>query len=113
MLYIYNEILAKKKNEILPFVVTWLDLESIIVSEKSQTEKQILFIIYMRNLKNNTNECTCKTETDIKQKLTHHCKAIKDVKKKKNRNRLIDIENKLVGTKGEKELGTDKLGVWD
>ena len=30
----------------------------------------------------------------------------------KNRNRLIDIENKLMVTKGEGE-GEDKLGVWD
>ena len=30
-----------------------------------------------------------------------------------NRNRLTDIENKLVVTKGEREGGKDKLGVWD
>ena len=29
----------KKKNEILPFVTTWMDLEGIIVGEISQTEK--------------------------------------------------------------------------
>ena len=29
----------------------------------------------------------------------------------KNRNRLTDIENKLMVTKGE--VGRDKLGVWD
>ena len=37
--YIYNGILATKKNEILPFVTTWMDLESIILNEISQTEK--------------------------------------------------------------------------
>ena len=30
---------AIKKNKILPFVATWMDLESILLSEVSQTEK--------------------------------------------------------------------------
>ena len=29
-----------------------------------------------------------------------------------NRNRLTDIENKLVFTKGGKDRGKDKFGVW-
>ena len=29
----------KKKNEILPFVTSWVDLEGITLSEISQTEK--------------------------------------------------------------------------
>ena len=29
-----------------------------------------------------------------------------------NRNRLTDIENKFMVTKGEREGGRDKLGVW-
>ena len=28
-----------KKNEMMPYAVTWMDLESIILSEVSQTEK--------------------------------------------------------------------------
>ena len=31
----------------------------------------------------------------------------------RNRNRLTDIEKKLVVTKGETEVAEGKLGVWD
>ena len=40
---------AIKKNEIMPFIATWMDLEIIILSEVSQTEKDkyhILSLIY-------------------------------------------------------------------
>ena len=53
---------AIRKSEILPFTVTWMVLENIILSEVSQTERQD--IISMWNLKNNTNESIYKTETD-------------------------------------------------
>ena len=41
MVYIYTMeyYSALKKNEILPFATTWLDLEGIMLSEISQTEK--------------------------------------------------------------------------
>ena len=48
------------KNEIMPFAATWTDLEIVILSEISQTEKKKhLIFLYMRNLKrNDTNELT-------------------------------------------------------
>ena len=39
MVYIYNGILAIRRDEILPFVKTWMDLEIIMLSETGQTEK--------------------------------------------------------------------------
>ena len=36
---------AIENNEILPFTATWMDLEIIILSEISQTEKDKYYII--------------------------------------------------------------------
>ena len=42
---------AIKKNEMMPFAATWMDLEIVILSEVIQTEKDKYLIAYMRNLK--------------------------------------------------------------
>ena len=60
MWYIYTMeyYSAIKKNEILPFATTQMDLESIMPSEVSQTEgedKYSYVITYMWNLKNKEN----------------------------------------------------------
>ena len=41
VIYIHNGILVsyKKMNEILPLAATWMDLESIMLSDISQTNK--------------------------------------------------------------------------
>ena len=54
---------AGKKNEILPFTATWMDLENIILSD--DRERQILYdITYTWTLKDNTNEPVYKIGTD-------------------------------------------------
>ena len=63
-------IIQNKKDELLPFTTTWMDLENIILSKVSDRERQIVLLYnttYMWNLKPNTNECTVYT----KQKQTH------------------------------------------
>ena len=48
----------------MPFAATWMDLEIIILSEVSQTEKDIYTIAYIQNLKkNDTNELIYKTDS--------------------------------------------------
>ena len=42
---------AIKKNEIVPFAATWMELEIVILSEVSQMEKVKYHIIYTKNLK--------------------------------------------------------------
>ena len=53
---------AIKKNEIMPFAATWMDLEIIILSKVSHRERQILYDMW--NLKFNTNELISKAQRD-------------------------------------------------
>ena len=43
--YIMGYYLAIKKNEIMPFSATWMDLEIIILREVSQTDKNMYHMI--------------------------------------------------------------------
>ena len=46
MIYIHNGILlGYKKNKIVPFAATWMELETLILCEVSQKEKDKYHII--------------------------------------------------------------------
>ena len=47
---------AMKKNEILPFATTWVELEGIMLSEISQTKTIPYDFTDMCNLRNKTDE---------------------------------------------------------
>ena len=40
---------AIRKNEIMPFAATWMELEIVILSEISQTQRDKYNIVYMWN----------------------------------------------------------------
>ena len=39
MVHLYNGILRSRKKDLLPFVIAWMELESIMLSEISQAVK--------------------------------------------------------------------------
>ena len=55
----------------MPFAATWMNLEIIILSKVRQKEKDKYHMIYMWNLKYDTNEhiYQAKTDTDIENRL--------------------------------------------
>ena len=56
---------AIRKNEIMPFAATWMDLEIVILSEMSDREEVSYDIPYIWNLKrNDTHGFIHKTEKD-------------------------------------------------
>ena len=83
MWYIYTMgyYSAIKKNKILPFSATWMDLEMNILNKVRQRKTNIWYHLYMESKKNSTNELIYKT------------------------NRRTDIENKLMVMKGERGEG--------
>ena len=50
MVYTYSEILLNhKKNKIMPFSATWMELETLILSEVSQKEKDKYHMISLKS----------------------------------------------------------------
>ena len=55
---------AIKKNKIMSFAATWMDLEIVILSEVSQKEKDKYMVSLTCGIKYGTNEPVYKTEID-------------------------------------------------
>ena len=52
VVYLYNGILlSHKKNEILPFATTWMNLKDIMLSEISQQKTNIIYHLYVESKK--------------------------------------------------------------
>jgi hypothetical protein len=77
--YITEYFSAIRKDEIVPFAVTWLNLETITLSETSQAEKD----------KHHKTLLTCGILKRYKQTYLQ------------NRNRVTNVENKLMITRGK------------
>ena len=89
--YIYDYYAAIKKNDIMLFAATWMDLEMLTLSEVR--ERQISYgIAYMWNKKNDTKE------------LIYKIGIGSDIKKT-----ILWLPNGYWGGR----IGRDKLGVWD
>ena len=88
MVHIHSGILlGHKKDEIIPFAITWMDLHLIMLSE-------------VRQRKTNTIWYHLYVESKIWYKWTYP----------QNRNRLMGIENRLMVAKGWEREG---LELWD
>ena len=81
---------AMKKDEIVPFVMTWMNLGGIMQSERSQMEKDKYHIISL----------VCEFENN---------KFLNKI----NENRLIDSKNRLVVTRREGDMGVGQMGERD
>ena len=65
MVHICNGLLlSHKKNETMPFVITWMDLERIILSEISQMKTNIILYHFYVESKNDTKEFIYKIDID-------------------------------------------------
>ena len=60
-----------KKNEIMPFATTWMNLKIIILSEMSGRERKYIMSLIYGIFKNNTNHFIYKTEIDSQTQKTN------------------------------------------
>ena len=70
--YIVEYYSAIKRSEIMSFAATWMDVETVIQSERGQIEKYYIISITCGIQENGTDELICKAEivTDVEKKLT-------------------------------------------
>ena len=75
-IYIMEYYSAIKKNKIMPFAATWMELETLILSEVSQKEKDKCHdILYIWNLIYGTNETFHRKENHGLREKTCGCQG--------------------------------------
>ena len=91
VVYIHNGILlSHKKNKIMPFVATWMEPETLILSEVNQKEKDIHHVI----------------------SLTYGIEYMAQINLSTEK-KLMDLENRPVGDRLAKGEGEGDLGLLD
>ena len=66
VVHIYNGILLNhKKNEIMPYAATWMDIEIVILSLSNKKPNIIWYHLYVEFKNNGTNKLTYKTEIEL------------------------------------------------
>ena len=73
MASLYNGILrSHKKNEILPCATTWIELESMTLSEISQSEKEKYHMILLMGGIQETKQTSKERERQIKKQIVNY-----------------------------------------
>ena len=64
MVHLHNGILCSRKKELLPFMTTWVDLESIMLNDTSQSVKDKYHMISPKVELNQHNKEVSKIEPE-------------------------------------------------
>ena len=73
--------LAIKKNKIVPFAAPWMELETVILSQVSQKEKDKYYMVsHMWNLIYSTKETFHSKETHGLEEQTYGCQGEESVR---------------------------------
>ena len=98
-------LLSHKKKDILPFAATWMDWEGIVPGEIHQAEKD-------KHTQQTVGHNWATELNWIWYHLNFEILKIQQTNEYSNKKRrVLDIENKLVVTSGEREGERDKIGV--
>ena len=83
---------AIKRNEIMAFTATWMDLEIVVLSEVRENKHHL----YVESNKNNTKELIYKTETNSDFKTNLIVKQLGGGKKWEGRNNIYSLPYKIM-----------------
>ena len=97
-------LLAVKKKKILPFATIWMDMENIVLSELSQSEKDKCHMIYSHVESNEQTELTRKIRTDLQTESRVTAKGNGDFRGRGMKEKgHMDMDNSVVIVVGKRE----------